>query len=60
MKGAFLCHHMQKHSVLGVVLLLPVTFIYTKPDEADSQSLMLPKWTEWYPWSLGDLALYCD
>lgn len=35
-----------------------VTFIHTKAGETDSQSLMLPNGTDWYPWGLTDL--YCD
>lgn len=56
-------HHMQNHSLLGGCIafasIAPVfTFICTNAGETDSQSLMLPKWTD--PWSLADLMLYCD
>ena len=51
--------------LLGVVLLLLfsvapfVTFMCTNSGETDSQSLVLPKWTDWYPWSLTDLVTKC-
>ena len=28
--------------------------------EIDSQSLVLPKWTDWHSLSLTDLVSYCD
>lgn len=34
--------------------------ICTKTDEIDSQSLVLSKWTDSYPWHLTDFVLYCD
>ena len=35
-------------------------FTFTKAGEINSWSLVLPKQTDWYPWSLTDLVLYCD
>ena len=59
-------HHMQNHSLVGVVLRLPLhcTFchfhLHQSDLKTDSPSLLLPKWNDWFSGSLTDSLLYCD
>ena len=58
-------HHMQNRSLfvscIAFASIAPVvTVICSKSGKTDSQSLVLPKWTDWYPCILTDLVLYCD
>ena len=46
-------HHRRNHSLFGgcLISIAPVfTFICTKARGIHSQSRVLPKWTDWYPW----------